>query len=193
MIFYKRVLLASLGILFLSGEKIAFAQDSEASRLETTSVPGVFKFTWQGKVGRSYFIQNSFDLQSWITLPVLEVGSGTRIEYGYTTTATRFFLRLRYSDLPSAEVRAADFDHDGLSNWTEIQASLDAFSLDTDQDGLGDYSEYVLGISGLRSGDSDGDGVIDSLDAYPADATRSVYSGTFSIQVAAPSSTILLP
>jgi hypothetical protein len=147
---------------------------NEDSRLETTSTPGVFKFTWQGKAARTYFIQNSQDLQSWATLPVIEVGADQRIEYGFTITTTRFFFRLRFSDLPAADVRTADFDGDGISNWDEIQQELDPLKPDTDGDGMDDGYELANGLNpnlADGSGDLDSDGVTNDEDARPNNAS----------------------
>jgi hypothetical protein len=142
----------------------------EASRLEPTANPGVFKFIWLGKSGRTYFVQNSQDLQNWATLPLIEVGSGERIEYGFTTDAPRFFFRLRFSDLPAGDVLTADFDGDGISNWNEIQQGLDPFKPDTDGDGMSDGYELAFGLNPLLAdgaGDLDGDGVRNDEDARP--------------------------
>lgn len=126
-----------------------YAQQSlnENSLIERTEASDVFKFTWQGKADRTYFLQNSQDLQHWVTLPILEVGSGAQIEYLFTATAPRFFFRLRYSDLPAADVRTGDFDGDGVSNWAEIQQGIDPFNPDTDGDGMNDGYELANGLN----------------------------------------------
>jgi hypothetical protein len=159
--------------LFTALAGAAYAQViNEDSRIEPTATPGVFKFTWNGKADRTYFLQNSQDLQSWVTLPIIEVGAAQQIAYGFTTTATRFFFRLRFSDLPAADVRTADFDGDGVSNWGEIQQELDPFSPDTDGDGMFDGYELANGLNPKiadGSADLDGDGVPNNEDARPAE------------------------
>ncbi|PLX20666.1 hypothetical protein C0584_05500 [Candidatus Parcubacteria bacterium] len=61
----------------------------------------------------------------------------------------------------------ADSDDDGLSDYQEvIEIHSNPVEADTDQDGLGDKEEYVLGTS-LQRPDTDGDGVLDSVDNDP--------------------------
>jgi hypothetical protein len=157
-------------IVFALSVVAAQAHD-EASRLEPTANPGIWKFTWLGKSGRTYFVQNSQNLQNWATLPLIEVGSGERIEYGFSTDAPRFFFRLRFSDQPAGDVLTADFDGDGIGNWNEIQQGLDPFKTDTDGDGMSDGYELASGLNALLAdgaGDLDGDGVRNDEDARPA-------------------------
>lgn len=163
---FTRLILVFLLLATLARAQLAL----EDSRIESTANPSVWKFTWQGQAGRTYFIQNSSDLQIWATLPVIEIGSGQRIEYGFTTNAPRFFFRLRFSDLPSASVFTADFDGDGVSNWDEIQQGLDPLTTDTDGDGMPDGYELLMGLNPLlndSASDLDGDGVRNDEDARP--------------------------
>lgn len=160
----------ALALLFTVLAVVAAQAHDEGSRIETTANPGVFKFTWLGKNARTYFLQNSQDLQSWATLPLIEVGSGERIEYGFSTDAPRFFFRLCFSDLPAGDVLTADFDGDGISNWNEIQQGLDPFKTDTDGDGMSDGYELAFGLNPLLAdgaGDLDGDGVRNEEDVRP--------------------------
>jgi hypothetical protein len=55
-----------------------------------------------------------------------------------------------------------DTDNDGIGNRTDV---------DDDNDGLNDEAELPLGTDPLNK-DTDNDGVIDSLDAFPLDPTR---------------------
>ena len=64
-------------------------------------------------------------------------------------TSTGFF-RLQSDFLPAPALHPFDWDGDGISNDAEIAAGTDPFS-----------------------GDSDGDGVADNLDAFPLDPSRS--------------------
>lgn len=128
---------------------------NEDSRIEPTTSPEVFKLTWQSTVGRTYFIMSSDDqLANWYYLPVIETGTGDRIEYGFTTNAQRFFLRLRYTDEPTANPYTADFDSDGISNYDELLMGTSPFDYNT---------QLVVG------GDADGDGVLNEVDAAPLD------------------------
>lgn len=87
-----------------------------------------------------------------------------------------------------SQTGAGDFDHDGLSNFVEIYVTLtdslladtnsdgymDGYlgsfiATDSDGDGLTNLQEVALGSDAFLA-DTDGDGVIDSLDAYPINA-----------------------
>lgn len=118
---------AALVALFSCG---AFGQTvNEGSRLELIASPGVYNFSWQSQPSRTYFIQSSEDLvSSWIYVPLIEVGDGTRLEYGFETNAPRIFFRLRYTDEPTSDPFTDDFDGDGVSNWDELQQGTDPFS-----------------------------------------------------------------
>src|SRR5262249_42215765 len=56
-----------------------------------------------------------------------------------------------------------DFDHDGLTNFQEIQLGTDLRRADTDGDGLSDGREVALGTDPLVF-DTDGDGIGDGLE-----------------------------
>jgi hypothetical protein len=191
----KKSTLARALCVALSMCGISSAQTyNEDSRIEITENPGVFRFTWKSQVGRTYFVMTSDDqLTVWSYLPEILPGTGDRLGYEFTNTAQRFFFRLRYTDQRTTNAQTADFDGDGVSNLSELQAGLDPFLADTDADGLGDMEEYLLGIAPLRLADSDGDGTPDATDAYPADPTRQTYAGTFAIQLVAPSTSTLQP
>jgi hypothetical protein len=145
---------------------------NEDSRIELTENPGFFKFTWQSQIGRTYFVQSSDEnLANWFYLPLIEAGTGGRLEYGFTTNAPRFFFRLRHTDQPAANIQTADFDDDGVSNWDELQAGLDPFKRDTDGDGMIDGYEVTMGLNPLLTdggADKDGDTVINQEDARPS-------------------------
>jgi PKD repeat protein len=71
-----------------------------------------------------------------------------------------------------------DADGDGLPNDWEITYGLDPFdpsdaALDSDKDTLTNLEEYLLGTDPMKF-DTDGDGVIDSTDAFPTDAAASI-------------------
>lgn len=156
---------------FLSASALFGQPENEDSRVETTANPGVYKLTWQSQLGRTYFIQSSDDqLANWFYLQIIEVGTGGRLEYGFTNTASRFFYRLIYTDQPAADAQTADFDNDGVSNWDELQAGLDPFKRDTDGDGMIDGYEVAMGLNPLLAdggSDKDGDLVINQEDARP--------------------------
>ena len=135
---------------------------NEGAKLTKDSTANTYTFSWWGRAGRTYFIQHSEDLHIWEYLPVIEPGAGQTIEWGFTSSAARFFLRLRYSDIPTSDPFAADFDGDGVGNYAELLQGTDPLdSVDTDGDGLPDWWELLHGTN-PNSNDSDGDGVSDS-------------------------------
>jgi hypothetical protein len=138
---------------------------NEGSLLEHDSENGIFRFKWFGKSGRTYFIQHSENLmQPWLYVPIIESGDESIREWGFTSTGDRFFLRLKYSDIPTTDPAGADFDGDGVPSLWELQHGLDPLAVDSatdaDQDGLDAWAEFWLGTDPTVS-DSDGDGVND--------------------------------
>jgi hypothetical protein len=145
---------------------------NEGSILEHDSENGIFRFKWFGKSGRTYFIQHSEDLmQPWLYVPIIESGDESVKEWGFTSTGDRFFLRLKYSDIPTTDPAGADFDGDGLSNLAEVQAGADPLDTDSDDDGLPDGWEDSHGLNPMNAADaaidSDDDGLT-SLEEYNA-------------------------
>lgn len=122
----------------------------------TTGPSGSWAADWTGVVGRSYFMQYSFDLINWSYLPVIRFGNGPQYKDGNTTNAPKFFIRLRYVDDTTAttlqQARDADFDNDGIPNSYEVETlgtdPLDKASAggDSDYDGLADgWEKYFFG------------------------------------------------
>jgi hypothetical protein len=164
---HSRLLLLLLGCAALMPKTQVLAQTAsdlnEGSILENDSANGIFRFKWWGKLGRSYFIQHSEDLiQPWLYVPIIEPGDESIKEWGFTSTGDRFFLRLRYSDIPTTNAELADFDGDGIGNLDELQHGTDPFSA-ADQDGNGlpdDWETKYFGATGQSaSADPDGDGL----------------------------------
>jgi hypothetical protein len=118
----------------------------------STTTTGGFSMSWYGKPGRTYFIQTSTTLMSgdWLYVPIIESGAGQVIEWAFTSTAPRFFLRLQYTDASfTGNVYDADFDGDGMSNGWEVAYGLnphlaDVNTTDTDGDGLTLLMESLL-------------------------------------------------
>jgi hypothetical protein len=120
--------------------------------------------SWWGKTGRTYFIQQSFDLMTWTYVPVIESGAEAVCGQNIACAEFRQFWRLRYTDAPTGgNAETADFDGDGLTNIEELTTHhSDPFEWDTDQDGLGDEEEVNTYFTDPASSDTDGD----TLDDY---------------------------
>ncbi len=165
-------------ILGTSGLLSQTVQDvNEGLRLESDSNTGVCHLKWFGRQGRTYFVQTSDSLMAadWAYAPVVEAGSGSVIQWGFTSTAERAFLRLVYTDITySGTAASGDFDGDGLTNLEELNTHhTDPFKADTDSDGLPDGWEVLHGLNPLNSsgtqggqGDLDGDGMSNQEEYY---------------------------
>lgn len=147
----KRRFLVLLWVLGLA--KAAFGQTvddpNEGARL-THDSGNNYSFDWWGRSGRSYFLQHSEDLLLWVYFPdVIESGLGAPLSYGFGVTGpSRYFLRLKYSDIPTGNAATADFDGDGVSNYDELQLGTDPFGgfVDTDGDGISNDLEQQYGL-----------------------------------------------
>lgn len=109
---------------------------NEASSLTRGAANGLAVFSWWGAAGRTYFIQQSEDLANWTYVPVIEPGAAQAIQWGFLSNADRFFLRLRYSDQPTSDPFAADFDGDKVSNYDELLQGTDPLLAVLDVNGL---------------------------------------------------------
>jgi hypothetical protein len=109
---------------------------------------GEFVVSWWGKAGRTYFVQQSFDLMTWHYLPVIESGAEAVCGVNVSCSETRQFWKLRYTDAPTGgNAQTADFDGDGVSNQEELDQGLDPFSADSDGDGVGDADEIDFSLN----------------------------------------------
>lgn len=118
--------------------------------------------TWSGVTGRTYFIQHSDDLVKWKYFPTIQSGTGSNLTWSFETSASRIFVRLRYTDRETWDPYYDDFDGDGLSNWDEVAYyNTDPFNPDSDGDGLSDGDEVWYYGSDPNLTDTDGDGISD--------------------------------
>ena len=142
---------------------------------------------WQGVADRTYFFQCSFDLQSWMYAPFMEFSTGTH-QYGFSSTAPKAFVRLKYVDTNAVttllEAQHSDFDGDGYSNDFELTVLFtDPLNRDSDNDGILDGAdsndgdsfpdaweiEYFGNLTTLTAADADddldGDGISNAFEA----------------------------
>lgn len=130
-----------------------------------------WNLAWSGRNELTYFSQWSSNLVAWNYLPDIEHGTGLKAS-GFTSTSSKFFFRLFYTDIPTNNPELADFDLDGLGNRAELDIGTDPFASDSDHDGIPDGAEVFNGGNPLadsdgdvlRAVDSDGDGVSDAIE-----------------------------
>ncbi len=190
----SQVIVAAL----LAGTASAQTSSAPNEGLNIGSSAGNYDMSWWGRAGRTYFIQQTNDLLTpWQYLPLIESGADAPLAWGFTSTAPATFLRLRYSDIPTADPFAADFDGDKVGNFAELTNGTDPLrSLDSDNDGLPDDWELSIFGNLTNSGtadadgdsltnlaefqqgtnptliDTDADGIADDQDTAPTDADR---------------------
>ncbi len=143
--------------------------DTTARARAYTGTSNTWNLDWDGINGRTYFLQHSDNLIEWQYFPLIESGAGQSIGWGFSSSADRFFVRLRYTDQPTSDPDNDDFDSDGLTNWQEVDAyHTDPFDEDSDGDTLIDGWEVAysidpnddgsVNVNNGASGDPDGDG-----------------------------------
>jgi len=103
---------------------------------------------WNSVSGRTYFVQYSFDLQTWSYLPTVEDGDGSLIGYSFDCGNQKIFLRLQYVDIPLPpginSAADADFDGDGFNNYVEVVAGTSPF-VPTTHDDEGEDADPPIG------------------------------------------------
>ena len=143
----------------------------EKLALQTLPGDGNYQASFFGFSGRTYFIQNSFDLQSglWSYFPIIETGRDQDVNYGFSTQAPRVFVRLVYLPETFANPYLIDSDGDGLTNQQELTLETDPLSSDSDGDLIPDGWESAKGsdprkasIAFDKTEDSDLDGLEDA-------------------------------
>jgi hypothetical protein len=148
-----------LGVMILaaSAQGQTPLDPNEGSRLDYHAGDQTWKLCWWGRAGRTYFLQSSDDLAAWAYLPVIIPGADGILEQPVTPAGPRFFLRLRYTDLPAADPYTADFDGDGVGSSDELGQATDPLGwVDADGDGLPDDWELFHGQANPGN-DADGD------------------------------------
>lgn len=132
---------------------IAVASEPQPQIVFTPGTGATWNADWDGVAGRTYFLQCSLDLVTWMYAPIVDFGTNPD-SYGVDTDGeTKVFVRLKYVDADwvssKLEAENADFDNDGIPNWYEVEI---LFSDPLDGDSAG--------------GDSDTDGMADGWELY---------------------------
>lgn len=142
-------------------------EPNEGSQAEWDSVNTTLHLKWYGRQGRTYFIQQSTDdLGAFTYLKTVETGDDAVREWGFTTNSertnmpTKYFVRLKWTDIPTTNGALADFDGDGLGNLADLEANADPFVADSDGDGLSDGVEASIGTK-ANNPDSNTNGMTD--------------------------------
>jgi Bacterial TSP3 repeat len=121
---------------------------NEGLRITTGTTAGTQVIAWWGKAGRTYFVQQSFDLIHWNYVPFVQSGAEVVAGLNVSSTDSRQFWRLRYTDVSTGVLSAADADSDGdgLSNYAELYIyNTDPLNPDSDGDGVSDGQEVADG------------------------------------------------
>ena len=116
-----------------------------------------FRLQWDGVEGTAYFTQWSVDLEEFFYLPEIDLGTiHDPIDFtpldGEGNPYPKMFVRLQTHKPATLDPKNADFDGDGISNWSELTVyGTDPLKADSDGDGLPDGQD-----------DSDFDGLSDT-------------------------------
>ncbi|MCF7790347.1 MAG: hypothetical protein K9N47_29780 [Prosthecobacter sp.] len=146
----KRFLLIGMTLLVWSqmpAQAQTATDTNEGVRVTADAATGAQVLTWWGKAGRTYFVQQSYDLIHWTYVPVVRDGGAAVDGLNFASTDKRQFWRLEYTDVSTGGLSgaAADFDDDGLTNQQEVEGGTGVFNADTDGDGFSDGTEALAG------------------------------------------------
>jgi RHS repeat-associated protein len=131
-------------MLALAG--IATAQSTsdpnEGFRVSRNGYGGILTFSWWGRSGRNYFIQQSDDLASWNYLPIMDSGANQILQWSLTSSMSRGFLRLQFDD-----------DQNGLPDaWELANYGPNYRQLHLDPNGLAPRGDGLTNIQTLFQG-----------------------------------------
>ncbi len=145
-----RILLLLVALLaFVHSANTQTSTDpNEGARLTYDLDYGLYTFSWWGRAGRTYFVQHSTDLITWDYLPDIRPGYGDPLGHEFYASGEKSFLRLQFSDIPTADPFNADFDGDKVNNWNEVNRQTDPLHFaDTDDDDMSDDWETFYGLA----------------------------------------------
>lgn len=136
--------------LMLSVHAQTATDPNEGMQMTADASTGAQVLSWWSRTGRTYFVQQSFDLVNWTYVPVVRDGASPAAPDGlnFTCSDPRQFWRLKYTDASTGGLTgaAADFDGDKVSNLAEAQNNTNPFSsVDTDGDQIPDDWEIDAG------------------------------------------------
>lgn len=126
----------------------------EGVRVSADASTGAQVLTWWGRAGRTYFVQQSFDLLTWNFVPTVQSGADTVAGLNLSTLDMRQYWRVIYTDAPTGgNALTADFDGDGISNIDEVSAvpATNPFLADSDWDGYTDLEESAAGTNPMAA------------------------------------------
>ena len=99
-------------LLFALSAKAQNTNSPNEGLVLTSTSPGAYVINFFGRLGRNYFIQQSNDLNGWTyfssivsgsSIPIMETGSNQIIQWGFTSSGAKTFVRLQF-----------DMDQNGL-------------------------------------------------------------------------------
>ncbi len=164
----KLLLLFLLCAAVLVWSSLVLSQESddsnEGSQAEWNAATGMWKFSWWGKSGRTYFPMTSENLIDWDFALVVLSGNNAVSSLDFTSISEKLFFKLTYSDEVSENPQESDFDNDGVSNLLEvIQNTNPLVSADADFDGMPDDWETFYGLNPRSAADAQLDDDHDGL------------------------------
>jgi hypothetical protein len=118
---------------------------NEGVCITADATTGAQTLAWWSRSGRTYFVQQSYDLVNWTYVPTVCSRADAVDGLNFACTDDRQFWRLKYTDAAPGGLYGAngDADDDGLTNAQELAAGTDPFNRDSDGDGYYDGEEVA--------------------------------------------------
>ncbi|MDO6546317.1 M4 family metallopeptidase [Pseudoalteromonas carrageenovora] len=172
---------------FTEGNASLSSQLTPVSNVGGFAIAGLFE---AGFINLDYWVNNTDALQITLNGSPVEISNSIQarlllpVDDGFNIIKVKYeSLYLQQQPLSvdnitwSADIDlTSDFDSDGIPDYWEAEYGLNALepydaNYDADYDGLTNLQEYQLSGNPLST-DSDGDGIEDSEDSHPGDASR---------------------